>query len=75
MYEPHEVAAMELDFELSCDQLNSTNHTLLIELSLSTSCRHILKMCIPCLTYMDTLPLNFRLSFILTFVKFHALMR
>ena len=34
--------AMKLDFEFACDQLNSTNHRLLLELSSSASCQHIL---------------------------------
>ena len=48
---------MKLDFEFACDQLISTNHSLLLELSSSASCQHILTMCIRCCTYMDTLPL------------------
>ena len=28
---------MKLDFEFACDQLNSTNHTLLLEFSSSVS--------------------------------------
>ena len=48
---------MKLDFEFACDQLNSTNHSLLLELSSSASCQHILTMCIRSCTYMDTLPL------------------
>ena len=49
---------MKLDFEFACDQLNSTNHSLLLELSLSASCQHILTMCIRSCTFMDTLPLS-----------------
>ena len=49
---------MKLDFEFVCDQLNSTNHSLLLELSSSASCQHILTMCIRSCTYMDTLPLR-----------------
>ena len=48
---------MKLDFEFACDQLNSTNHSLGLELSSSASCQHILTMCIRSCTYMDTLPL------------------
>ena len=48
---------MKLDFEFACDQLNATNHSLLLELSSSASCQHILTMCIHSCTYMDTLPL------------------
>ena len=48
---------MKSDFEFACDQLNSTNHSLLLELSSSASCQHILTMCIRSCTYMDTLPL------------------
>ena len=48
---------MKLDFEFACDQLNSTNHSLLLELSSSASCQHILTMCIRSCPYMDTLPL------------------
>ena len=51
---------MKLDFEFACDQLNSTNHSLLLELSASASCQHILIMCIRSCTYMDTLPLMSR---------------
>ena len=49
---------MKLDFEFACDQLNSTNHSLLLELSSSASCQHVLTMCIRSCTYMDTLPLS-----------------
>ena len=49
---------MKLDFEFACDQLNATNHSLLLELSSSASCQHILTMCIHSCTYMDTLPLR-----------------
>ena len=49
---------MKLDFEFACDQLNSTNHSLLLELSSSASCQHILTMCVHSCTYMDTLPLS-----------------
>ena len=49
---------MKLDFEFACDQLNSINHSLLLELSSSASCQHILTMCIRSCTCMDTLPLN-----------------
>ena len=49
---------MKLDSEFACDQLNSTNHSLLLELSSSASCQHILTMCIRSCTYMDALPLN-----------------
>ena len=49
---------MKFDFEFACDQLNSTNHSLLLEVSSSASCQHILIMCIRNCTYMDTLPLN-----------------
>ena len=48
---------MKLDFEFACDELNSTNHSLLLELSSSASCQHILTMCIRNCTDMDTLPL------------------
>ena len=48
---------MKFDFEFACDQLKSTNHSLLVEVSLSASCQHILKMSIRSCTYMDTLPL------------------
>ena len=33
---------MKFDFEFSCDQLNSTNHSALLEVSSSASCQHIL---------------------------------
>ena len=49
---------MKLDFEVACDQLNSTNHSLLLELSSSASSQHILTMFIRRCTYMDTLPLR-----------------
>ena len=49
---------MKLDFEFACDQLNSTNHSLLLELSSSASCQHILTMCIHSCTYMNRLPLK-----------------
>ena len=48
---------MKLDFEFACDHLNSTNHSLLLELSSSASCQHFLTMCIRSCTYMDTFPL------------------
>ena len=48
---------MKLDFEFACDQLNSTNQRLLLELSSSASCQHILTMCIRSCTYVDILPL------------------
>ena len=47
---------MKLDFEFKCDQLTSTNHSLLLALSSSASCQHILTICIRSCTYMDTLP-------------------
>ena len=47
---------MKFDFELACDQLNSTNHSLLLEVSSSASWQHILTECIRSCTYMDTLP-------------------
>ena len=37
---------MKLHFEFACDQINSTNHSLLIEISSSASCQHILTECI-----------------------------
>ena len=49
---------MKLDFDFSCDQLISTNHSLLPEVSSSASCQHILTMCIRSCTYMDKLPLK-----------------
>ena len=49
---------MKFDFEFACDQLNSTNHSLLLEVSSSASCQHILTECKRSCTYMDTLPLN-----------------
>ena len=49
---------MKLDFEFACDQLNSANHSLLLELSSSASYQHNLTMCIRSCTYMDTLPLS-----------------
>ena len=62
---------MKLDFEFACDQLNSTNHSLLLELSSSASCQHILTMCIRSCTYMDTLPLRFfKLSVLLIALRF-----
>ena len=48
---------MKFDFELTCDQLNSTNHSLPLEVSSSVPCPHILTECICSCTYMDTLPL------------------
>ena len=49
---------MMFDFEFACDQLNFTNHSLLLEVSSSASCQHILTMCIRSCTYMDTLLLK-----------------
>ena len=49
---------MKLDFEFVCDQLNSTNHSLLLDLVSSVSCQHFLTMCIRSCTYMDPLPLT-----------------
>ena len=49
---------MKFDFEFACDQFNSTNHSLLLEVSSSASCQHILTMCIRSCTYMDTLLLK-----------------
>ena len=54
----------EIGLEFACDQLNSTNHSLLLELSSSASCQHILKMCIRSCTYMDTLPVSCFLPFL-----------
>ena len=53
---------MKLDFEFACDQLNSTNHSLLLEASSSASRQHILTMCIRSYTYMDTLPILKKIS-------------
>ena len=49
---------MKFDFEFACDQLNCTNQSLLLHVSSSASCQHILTMCIRSCTYMDTLPLT-----------------
>ena len=49
---------MKLDFEFACDHLDSTNHSLLLELSSSVSCQHILTMFIHSCTYIGTLPLT-----------------
>ena len=49
---------MKFAFEFPCDHLNSTNHSLLLGVSLSASCQHILTECIRSCTYMDTLPLR-----------------
>ena len=53
---------MKLDFEFACDQLNSTNHSLLLEVSSSASCQQILTECIRSCTYIDTLPLSLDLA-------------
>ena len=37
---------MKFYFEFACNQLNSTNHSLLLEVSSPASCQHILTMCI-----------------------------
>ena len=37
---------MKFDFEFACDQLNSTHHSLLLEVSSTASCQHILTECI-----------------------------
>ena len=50
---------MKFDFQFACDQLSSTNHSALLDVSSSASCQHILTMCIHICTYMDTLPLRF----------------
>ena len=49
---------MKFDIEFACDQSDSTNHSLLLEVSSSASCQHILTECIRSCTYMDTLPLS-----------------
>ena len=49
---------MKFDFQFACDQLSSTNHSALLDVSSSASCQHILTMCIHICTYMDTLPLS-----------------
>ena len=49
---------MKFDFQFACDQLSSTNHSELLEVSSSASFQHILTMCIHSCTYMDTLPLR-----------------
>ena len=48
---------MTFDYKFACDQLSSTNHRVLLDVSSSASCQHILTMCIHSCTYMDTLPL------------------
>ena len=54
---------MKFDFSFACDQLSSTNHSALLEVSSSASCKHILTKCIHSCTYMDTLPLK-KISFV-----------
>ena len=51
---------MKLDFEFASDQLNSTNHSLLLEVFSSASCQHILTECVRSCTYMDTLPFIYK---------------
>ena len=46
---------MKFDFEFACDQLNSTNQSLLLEVSSSASCQHLLTMCIRSCTYSRVL--------------------
>ena len=48
---------MKFDSYFACDQLNSTNHSALLEVSSSAPCQHILTECIGSCTFMDTLPL------------------
>ena len=65
---------MKFDFAYVCDQLDSTNHSLLFEVSSLASCQHILTKCTHSCTYMDTLPLieHLRVFSFLSFSNLHG---